>query len=734
MEFPENTITTTPARYIFKLISRNETILCNPEPIEWADGTFEMNRDLETGGVFKKFQLSTLTFVGNGADLLKRLFAEKEINAECTFMAYWFRNSDRVYVEFPSTFDINFNFYKIVKVGNFAFGVQVQAVNSSTQTKLDNRKDINIDVTKLVSIGDVEIEDYTLLKKNLIFAATNIHNYAELNTPYLNWPVTGILYAGHYFFPRVSGSVCYASLPFDIVTNDFPDEVINVAYLPSQVNIVNIPKVIDNAQFTRTLIINYFLRFDVLKKNSPSPPWEVLFIVSNSLETIFTEYSVGTFGQTLGQLEFNDSRTIVIEPGQNLRLVVKTRDINNISAYFFRGSGSILSFNQEIASSPEKTTEGFPIYEAIERTCQHILDVQYPIYSDFFGRTDVAYKSGTNYSTESQLRFAHIQSGLNQRGILLSDENNPLTLNFKNLILTAKCCWNTGYCLEVNEDLFGDTLERIRIENYAYFFQDVEIVLDPPLKDRIGKYDIVSEAMPELMPVNLKSGFNNFEYLEINGTAEPNTTNERTSIAKTDVKFENISPLRGDTKGILSNLSNPIDETGTEDTKGDNDIFIIKTQQPESVDYWIPEKETNIQIENNSSIFRENLLNRYFTPTRMLMRHANKFRAGFTKFDSLQVLRFQTSQKLQNLETTAGGVDHIKENDDILINTLDEPIYGIMKHTVECSFDFSDLELILATPYRYLRFSDTISGFLLNLKKKNTESKATITIIERIAP
>jgi len=54
-----------------------------------------------------------------------------------------------------------------------------------------------------------------------------------------------------------------------------------------------------------------------------------------------------------------------------------------------------------------------------------------------------------------------------------------------------------------------------------------------------------------------------------------------------------------------------------------------------------------------------------------------------------------------------------------------------MKHTVECSFDFSDLELIQATPFGYLKFSDTISGYILNLKKKNTEAKAEITIIEK---
>jgi len=56
-----------------------------------------------------------------------------------------------------------------------------------------------------------------------------------------------------------------------------------------------------------------------------------------------------------------------------------------------------------------------------------------------------------------------------------------------------------------------------------------------------------------------------------------------------------------------------------------------------------------------------------------------------------------------------------------------------MKHTITCRFDFSDLEAIQLNPLGYIRFSNTISGFLLSLKKKNNEDKAEISIIERYA-
>ena len=236
--------------------------------------------------------------------------------------------------------------------------------------------------------------------------------------------------------------------------------------------------------------------------------------------------------------------------------------------------------------------------------------------------------------------------------------------------------------------------------------------------------------MPELIPIEINSGFNNCEYLEVNGRAEPNTTNKRTTIASTTGKYDNVCPLRGDTMGILTNLATPID---TKDTKSDSGIFIIKTQG-KGVN-WKPEKNENIQINDGSSIFGEELLNRYFTPTRMLIRHANKIKSGLRKFPG-SFLRFQTSDKLQTLKTTGEGFT-ISENQDIAVSDLANPIYKPMKHTVECAFTFKDLEMLQDSVdgypniFRWIKFSETVSCYILNLKKTNDEDKAEITIIEK---
>jgi len=74
----------------------------------------------------------------------------------------------------------------------------------------------------------------------------------------------------------------------------------------------------------------------------------------------------------------------------------------------------------------------------------------------------------------------------------------------------------------------------------------------------------------------------------------------------------------------------------------------------------------------------------------------------------------------------------LSENENILISDLAAPIYKPIQHTVECTFDFADLEAIQLKPFGYIKFSDELSGYLLNLKKKNNEAKAEITIIEKV--
>lgn len=714
MSWPQDIQSATPAKYLFKLISATETILCDPEPLEWASGELTIKRDLDAGGVFSSFQLDSLTFVGNGAEMLRKLFEAYELNASCTLVIGWWKGLIRDYVEFPVRFDINFAFYEVVNVGTAAFGIKIKAINSSTQTKLDNRQDVDVDLMKLTSIGGVKFTDYSQLKKGLYYAATNVSYKAELNGA-----------KGNFGLNHLYHKVSYSSFPFDVKTNDFTDEIKSTGFINNTIYTANVPSFFKEAKFDHDLDIHYDIAIKVTNRYVGSFPWRVQILETLSNGDINTLYDIAGFGGTVMTYGISGDISVHIAKGNDLKFVIRSEGID--SSYMAFLVYNDITVTEQVANAPATLTEGFPLYEALERTCQHMLDTQYPIYSEFFGRVDVAYDPfGNKYVSENQFRFAHIQSGMNQRGISLDNPDSPLALNFKKLFAAIKSLYNVGYSFEV----VSGTV-RVRIEEYAHFFQSLEAL---NISDRLSRYDIQSQVMPELVPVDIKSGFDSFEYLTINGRAEPNTTNQRTSIMNTATKFEAISPLRGDTKGISVNLSNPVDNSlGSTDTKSDSAIFIVKTQR-DSEHQWKPEKGENISIVGDTSLFKNDLLNRYFTPTRMLLRHGNRLKAGMTKFLD-GVLTFQTSDKNCSLITSDdGGVTALAENGDIPVSSLSDPIYKPMKHTVNCVFTFSDLEAIQANPFGYITFSDTVKGYLLSLKKKNNEDKAEIIIIEKYEP
>lgn len=700
MTFPTNILSATPAKYKFELRTETKTIVCDPEPLEWASGEVVVDRDLKVGGVFSLFQSDTLTFVGNGAKLLSELFATYELGAVCALHVFWWNSSLRVYKEFLNNFNIDFNFYRTVFVGKFGIGIMVKTANSSIKSKFENRKDIDVDLSKLVSIGETNILNFNNLRKYLNYEATNISYSAN--------------FAGetYYRLPRKPGAVSYTSVPAKITSSQYI-ETHDVPYVTKSAELWRIGAFFEHAAEDYTFDFSYDLTVTVYDKDNTTP-WTIKLLEVDSVNTIISETTIGIFGDEKETINYKGTVEVSVSSGNSLKLVVIVQDVADIHATIKYISFSIL---HQIANTPAKKTEGLPIYEAFDRCTQLILDDQYPFYSAKFGRTDIQYdNSGNYYSTSNQLTYAHIQTGLNQRGLTLTDPNNPISISFNDLFEGANAIWNLGYGFET----IGDNI-RLRIEDYAYFFEDVEIL---DLSDRINKYDIVSEVMPSLVPIEIKSGFKNFEYLETNGRAEPNTTSQRTTIINTTSKYEIVSPLMGDTMSILNNLA---EDANTTDAKGDNKIFIIKTQ--ESGSEWIAEKDTNIQIVSGS-LFGEDLLNRYFLPSRMVVRHGNRIKSGLRLFPN-SYLRFQKQEKLNTLETIGEGYP-IFENGDILVSSLDSPIYKPISHTVEVYFDDTDLDTFFSNPYGYFTFSDTVAGYVLNLKKKNNEAKAIITIIEKI--
>ena len=592
--------------YRFQLFNpdTNETLTLKTEPLEWASGTLEYNRRIEVGGVFANFIVESLTFIDEGADFLRTIWETKEMNGNCDLRISWFKKTTRSYVDFPSNYSLNFTKIKPnVKIGKNAIGLNIATKNSSELTKFDNRKKTNVDVTKTTTIGGETVIDYPALKKNFNMPAFDINVLSK-------WIDT---YTGQKIINNNGAEIIFTTFQMDITDSDYA-ETTAVAY-QTDILISSVPGITDffsPSLEDRNVDFIYDITVEVLnRKGGFLNAQDVyhIYLEELNLGGIVNQYTIANFGRTKGVKNYANTLSIPIATGNRLRVYIKTDSTENIDADIIT---STFQIKESVSSSDAKTVEGFPIYETFERVLQHILGTQFPFYSEFFGRLDTPYNlDGDFYLSENQLRFASIFSGLNLRGAILLDPDNPLAISFDKLFKSSNAWYNLGYTTETI-----DNFNRIRIEEYSYFFEDVEIL---DISDRITRLDIVTEAIPELAYLNIKSGYKDSNPEVFNGRGEYNTLNERTSIINTDKTFDNVSDIRGDTIEIIAKLA---DELTTEDTKEDNSLFVVKSQR--DGDEWQPEFDTNIVIEDNSSLFGDQSMNRYITPTRCLKRNGNK--------------------------------------------------------------------------------------------------------------
>lgn len=734
----------TLPRYLFRLVSNDGEIVLKTSPLEWKDSALVIERRLDVGGVFVNYAIDSLTFIKEGAQFLKRLFNTYEINAQCDLLIYELNYDTRNYEQFPSSFSLNFNFYKVVKIGatDIQAGVNIKAVNSSEMSKFDNRKGTTVDLAGVSfndsgkvttkSVGGFEVLDWSLINgyditaKELNFKEVKVINRAKLRnfvSLYADGTIKDRLTQGSpnawRKLEKLRGANAYVILDTATLISDYSDVQLT-KYSYANLNLSNATPVVKAAKFDYNFTLSYHYAVHIFDAHSRDYVHVYLVETDATGVTVINRTVLKSFGSKVARYDEKGETTFSVKAGNNFYFAIEIGGVDDIEAY---GIIDYLELTQSVVASPERNVYGLPIYEALERSLQLILDKQFPLYSEFFGRVDTAYNlAGSRYTSEDVRRFIHVVSGLTLRGGKYMDKDIQIATSFDKLFGSINSVFNVGYMFEN----VGGWM-RMRIERYDYFFKN-EIALD--ISDRITDFDIESEVIPEIAYASITTGYKSYEYTEQNGRGEYNTTSNRTSIINTDSSFDNVSEVRADSKGIYDLLSKPLDTTGTTDAKGDSDLFFVKTQRVNNGGFgYKAELNELITVEDNTSLFKGDSLNLFLTPTRNLVRHGNKLRAGLSKYTS-SVIRFQSSDKSQTLKTTGEGYT-ISENDDILVDFLDDPIYRPISHTVTVKLTFDERKTIIENPTKLIKFTSGLTGWLLKYRHKNAEDKVEITIIEK---
>lgn len=688
----------TPSKYRFVLSfvlhSENGNLELKNAPLEWSDIELLIRRDREMHGVHITAVVESLTFIKEGAALIRELYESKGLFSDCALSIYYLDHETRTYVSLPTSYRLDFNTYKEIKLTKGINGVQIAAIEDGTVSKFQQRKDTTVNLNNLRGLSGFTIADYVDLRKALVMPEIEIYRIADFTNALLT------------IYEEDEGGTYFNYLTQFLTASDF-EECQSVPFTTAAGYDKANALFLDNTE-ERILDITGEIKIGITNVTGTVSEIKVALDVIDTdnsyVDTIYSEtFATGESGAKTITID----QTYTLPAGKSI-VAVSIVTVDVVGSVKVDYQSCTLRFSETVETIATKQVDAMPLYEAVNRALQIILDQQNPLYSEFFGRTDL------DYDAEDQLRFASILSGLHIRGAALPDAG--IRVKFSELFKTLYAIWQVGGGFE-----FVDGVLKFRIEELAHFYQDTEIL---DLNTRVNQFEIEREQNSEAMYASLKSGFSKYTYEAINGRGEYNTVNNRTTVVPNDTEFDNTSPLRADTRGILALLNKPI---GTEDVSGDEDVFIIKTQQDI---YWEAETDENITIENGTSLFQTGSLNLYFTPTRNLIRHGSEINAGLALVPGTE-LTYQYADKNAALETTGEGYT-VKENDDILASDLASPLWHPEILTVEVPFYEPDYVAVTTNPNGYITLSDDYCGWIKELRWKFAQNMATITLIRKI--
>jgi len=706
-------------KYLFKLDGETGIKVLENAPVEWPEVKLQFKRDSFYHGVITEAIVGQLTFIKDGKRYLEDIYTRSGVFGECSLRIYYLDEVTRTYKELPTSYKIDFNTYRLVKYKKSINGVQISLLPNDLPAKLYQRQDTEVDLTKAESLGgqtiDTTRDHWASIKDTFNFPEIKSYITARYDN------------SDTYLFDRTGGVPQYIFWPQTVTyaDPDFADEAQNI--IGSEFSAMLSAKALFyNSDSDRTVDVFGTLYLTVNHLDDLGSI-EVLLAVVDTSNNIQSTQSIKSVWLGTGVYEIPVDLDVTLATGECIVIYILT-SLTAFSRASLTMTGANIIIQDPVIDTVATTTEALPIYEAMERNLQLIFDKQYPMYSDFFGRTDVVYNNaGDMYPTENQERFASVMSGLCIRGLKLDQDNNPILTTFKKLFKDCDARWNIGGGFEMvgSEMVF-------RIEEKAHFYADSE-ALD--LSARLWDIEIEQEVGISKCYAKVSTGYNKSDYFLINGRGEYNTINKRTTEIPNDTLYDNIAPSRSDTRGMTLLLAKPMATTGTEDARGDEDIFIVKSQRNGTE--WDAETNENIQILNNSSLFQIGSLNLFFTPVRNMLRHNYILASGFYPESpgtdrTIGYLRFQSGSKLTTLQTT-DGADDITENEDIVIGDLGNPRWYPEYLVAEVSFYEADYQAIKANPKGYVTLGDNYKGWIESLVWELSTNKAQLKLLRKWA-
>lgn len=319
--------------------------------------------------------------------------------------------------------------------------------------------------------------------------------------------------------------------------------------------------------------------------------------------------------------------------------------------------------------------------------------------SELFGRTDSEYET---YSVDGDYsKFATFTGKMCRK---FSDE--IMNISLKKYFKFFNSCYNLG----MGYDYVND---RFYVAGKSVFFDGNTLIKD---FGEVKNFKITPNQKSYFSEI--ETGFDyDGDYEDYNGALEFNLKKYYSSPAPVKEKLDLISPYRADSIGIQLTRSKQYITNSTIDTKGDNDIFLVKTDGTDPTKAFYIGGFWGANYYYNSEI----------TPRQNMVRWGNYI--GQTIYKNDNPIKYVKSEKQFSLQIYSDVSTYIDENTDIAKSELGDLLILPEIYSLEVALDEGDLQLILANPHGYFKCSyrgKNYEFFLDKLELKDYKLNAKI--------
>lgn len=636
-------------------------------------------------GVYRKYS-TPVEFVEDGAHILRHIFNTQGINGVCWFRIDVFDSSVSVN-DFVEEYrgDIDFSRYDsgryIVKVEMMEDGFPSKLVSQeSTEYELEMADSTEKIWVKIPSI-DLKFKqrwETALYEESNDFFTFSASTYEGTNQN------LGI------FNDNPTAS------PHSLIELD--------ADSPSSVDV--------------TLTLDYSFMFTLLGSPSLGSPYKaqifytVIDIASNT--TVNTYYVTNTTPYLAIPTPFNYTFTashvqaITLAPGQRIRLEV---DMKMMATSY---AGMPLAW-------------GFWICKNMGTVLKVEVDYHTP---DFY----IPMRSLTSVGTElvnnigDDTTFVSDLFDTDYPNLYLTSGDAAINLPKSKLKTTFADFWksvNGILCTTMQYDRVAD---EARIENRIDSYDLTEIT------DVGAVSGMTYNPLTEEQWTNLKIGYENQTYDDINGKDEPNqTTSYKSPLRRTLGDKDLKSSYRSDHYGLVFHCLNLNDKTET-DSEPDNNIWVVDVDIDAGTVGYVPTGYTGAgqpyyNVKKDTAIAVSNVYagNTYFnislSPARNFQRHQQYFHGLFWNLDSDSVT-WQSSNKsnatgLMMSTYDSNTLETLAEDQNFAIVNFPDAYFKPIIFKFETVVDNEFKDLVLANPYGYITFvhnGNSFKGYILKVE------------------